>query len=533
MYPSDLPDALRSYNKYPPNLGLDLAGGSQLTYQAHVGELPEEERFEALEGVRDVIERRVNPDGVSEVVVQTVGDDKLIIELPGVTDIEEAVNIIGETPLLEFKIENPAYQARIGKEPELTREQEEELAQLNRTVKSKADEIRADIVRDPESFASKAQTYSDDPATRNSGGDFGFIRRNQMDAIDDTLFDVLRDTRISSVIDVDDGYYIVQRLESRTAEDGNEEVKGRYIFFEKKTGSDIVPMPEPWKNTGLSGKHLEDANVIFDPVTLEPNIELTFNAEGADMFKTLTEAHIGKPIGIFLDGRIISAPVVQTAITDGVAIISSSEFTAKTAKELNMRLSAGAFPVPITLASQQTVDATLGTDSLQKSLKAGLLGLALVAAYMAIVYRLPGLLSVVALAVYAVVTLALYFLFGITLTLAGIAGFILSVGMAVDANILIFSRLREELEEGKTIRDAIEQGFARAWNSIRDSNISSLITSAILIMFGTSIVKGFAITLGIGILVSMFTAITATRTFLLLLPGGAKRAQWMFGVNKK
>jgi len=238
-------------------------------------------------------------------------------------------------------------------------------------------------------------------------------------------------------------------------------------------------------------------------------------------------------LAIFLDGQPISIPRVNEPILSGQAVISGS-FTLQDAKLLAQRLNAGALPVPIELISQTTVGATLGNDSVQKSLVAGFWGLILVAIFMILYYRLPGLLAVKALLIYTVIILALFKLIPVTLTLAGIAGFILSIGMAVDANVLIFERLKEELRAGRDLTTAVEQGFRRAWSSIRDSNISSLITCAILFWFGSSIIKGFALTLAIGTLVSMFSAITITRQVLrLIAKWKISHGDWLYGVKIK
>ena len=292
------------------------------------------------------------------------------------------------------------------------------------------------------------------------------------------------------------------------------------------------------------------------------------------MFSDITTANLNKRIAIVLDGQIISAPTVQTAITNGEAIITGN-FTADEAKALATRLNSGALPVPIKLISQQNVGATLGQESIHKSLIAGLIGMLLIALFMLANYRFPGLLAIFALIIYvlisvaifkigisitAVILVGLFFLLGltvsawfgalaflsylglmlagglapVTLTLAGIAGFILSIGMAVDANILIFERLKEEMRAGKDINRAIEDGFQRAWLSIRDSNMATLITTLILYMFGTPSIKGFAVTLAIGILISMFTAITVSRTFLkLFMTNRALGHPWLFGVSMR
>lgn len=273
-----------------------------------------------------------------------------------------------------------------------------------------------------------------------------------------------------------------------------------------------------WQETELTGAHLRRASVEFDQNTGEPQVSLQFDGEGSRMFADITRNNLQKPVAIQLDNEIISAPTVQSVIENGQAVITG-QFTIDQAKQLSIELNAGALPVPITLVEQRSIGATLGSESVQKSLTAGLIGLFLVAIFMIIYYRVPGLLAVIALMIYTLIVIALLKLIPITLTLAGIAGFILSVGMAVDANILIFERTKEEEATGKTTGLAIEEGFKRAWPSIRDSNFSSLITCLILYYGTTGLIRGFAVTLSLGILVSMFTAIIVTRTFLRLAIG--------------
>ncbi len=272
-------------------------------------------------------------------------------------------------------------------------------------------------------------------------------------------------------------------------------------------------------NTLVSGKDLQRAQVGFDQQTGMPNIELTFNGEGTKKFAEATRNNIGRPIYILLDKQIISAPNVQSEIPNGQAVISG-QFTIPEAKELATLLNGGALPVSIKLIEQRNVGATLGNQSIKSSLVAGLVGLALIAIFMITQYRLPGVLAVIALGIYTLITLALFKLIPVTLTLAGIAGFILSIGMAVDANILIFERMKEELRSGKGHVAAVENGFRRAWTSIRDSNVSSLITAGILWWFGSGLIRGFAFTLALGIAVSLFTAITVTRTLLRFMMRG-------------
>jgi preprotein translocase subunit SecD len=269
--------------------------------------------------------------------------------------------------------------------------------------------------------------------------------------------------------------------------------------------------------TELTGKYLSRATMLFDPATSEPIVQLQFNDEGATLFEEITAANVGKVVAIYLDGQVISAPVVREAIKGGTAVVTGG-FTPVEARTLVGRLNSGALPVPISLVSTQTVGATLGADAVNDGVAAAFVGFICVALFLLVWYRLPGLVAVLALALYVVITLLLYKFIPVTLTAAGIAGFIISIGMAVDANILIFERMREERARGRTTKESIEVGFGRAWMSIRDANIASLMISVILFWFGTSLIKGFALTLGLGVLVSMISAIGITRLFLRALP---------------
>ncbi|HVM76541.1 MAG TPA: protein translocase subunit SecD [Candidatus Paceibacterota bacterium] len=265
--------------------------------------------------------------------------------------------------------------------------------------------------------------------------------------------------------------------------------------------------------TNLTGEYITGASLIFDPTTGQPQVQINFNKDGADIFGRITAANIGKPLAIFLDNQLIEAPTVQSAITGGSAVITGN-FTVANAQQLVQRFNAGALPAPITLINQQTVSATLGVDSLKKVMLAGIIGTILVMLFMLFYYRLLGLFASLSLIIYIALTLGIFKIFSVTMTLAGLAGFILTIGMAVDANILIFERIKEELKRGLPKASAIEEGFRRAWSSIRDSNISTSITAIILYLFTSSFVRGFALTLLIGVLVSLFSAITTTRLFL-------------------
>jgi len=618
-------------------LGLDLQGGAHLIYQADVSDIKEDERGDSVEGVRDVIERRVNGLGVGEPNIQTtkVGEDyRIIVELPGVTDVDEAIKMIGGTPILEFK--------ELNKEPvrELTAEEQTELDNYNKEASDKALKVIEEINKGLD-FAEAAKQYSENEASKNNGGYIGFVNEYSYYA---PLFDWLESAQEGEMskgaIESADSYNILKRGGSRegearvrashilicylgatgcnepiytkeeaqakaqelfntanaenfaelaianssdlanaanggdleffaknemvepfanavydaqvgqiigpvetefgyhiiykTEEEKPMEYEFSAIVINKMTPQDVLPPQEQFVYTGLTGSQLDRAEVVSDSQTGQIQVSLQFDSEGKELFERITTANVGQPVAIYLDGELISAPTVQQPILDGRAVITGN-FDLNEARLLSQRLNAGALPVPVDLISQQTVGASLGAESLSQSLKAGIIALALVMIFMILYYRLPGLLSVIALLSYLSLTLALFKIIGVTLSLAGIAGFILSIGMAVDANVLIFERLKEELKEGKSLKTAIEEAFLRAWPSIRDGNVSTLITCALLIWFGSSFVKGFAITLAIGILISMFSAITITRVLLKFITPWFENGSGRFfkGANNK
>ena len=280
------------------------------------------------------------------------------------------------------------------------------------------------------------------------------------------------------------------------------------------------PVAASFEDTGLTGKFLSRASLQFgngsSQALATPTVRVDFNSEGAKLFGDITSANVGRELGIFLDGKLLSAPVIQDKITDGTAIISGN-FSAEAARDMVRNLNLGALPLPIALESTQSIGATLGDEALRAGLVAGLVGFLALALFMIFWYRLPGLVAVVSLVIYVVLMLAIFKLIPVVLTSAGIAGFILSVGLAVDANVLIAERLKEELAAGKKAQDAIREGFARAWLAIRDSNTAHIIAAVILFWFASSLIKGFALVFGLGVVVSMLTAITVSRTFILAL----------------
>lgn len=392
-------------SRFAFKLGLDLSGGTHLVYDADTSKVPVGEVADAMSALQQVIERRVNAFGVGEPVVQTEaagalgsGGERLVVELPGVTNIDQAIAMIGETPLLEFKL----------------------------------------------------------------------IRQG----------------------------------------------------FEASTTVNGMLNPAAFEDTGLTGKYLSSAALQFGNGTgalaTAPVVQITFNSEGAKLFGEITEKNVGRVLAIFLDGQILSAPVIQEKIANGTAVVSGN-FTAEVAKQLATNLNLGALPVPITLASTQTIGATLGDQATKAGVMAGVVGFLVLAVFMIFWYRVPGVVSVISLLIYVVLMLAVFKLIPVVLTAAGIAGFILSVGLAVDANILIAERMKEELREGRGMQEAIREGFSRAWLAIRDSNIAHIIAAVILFWFGTSLIKGFALVFGLGVIISMLSAITISRTFLLAL----------------
>lgn len=396
-------------SSYRFKLGLDLAGGTELVYVADMSETPENERADALSALHGVIERRVNLFGVAEPLVQTEragtlsGADRLIVDLPGVTDIKAAVAALGETPVLEFRLA--------------------------------------------------------------------------------TAVTVGTTTQIA------------------------------------------------YSATGLNGRYLSNATLGFGSGATaglaSPQVVLNFNSEGAKLFEKITKENIGKPLAIFLDGQPISVPTIQEAISGGQATITG-RFTPAEARDLVRNLNFGALPVPISLESSSAVGPTLGAAAVDAGVTAGIIGFVIIALFMIAWYRLPGLISAVALAEYVVFMLAVIKVIPVTLTASGIAGLIISVGMAVDANVLIFERTKEELRAGKTPREAVHIGFQRAWTGIRDGHFTMLISGAILFWLGTSIVQGFAFVFVLGVLSSFISAVSLSRVFLLAIVPEKAEGKWHF-----
>ncbi|MBC8254225.1 MAG: protein translocase subunit SecD [Ardenticatenia bacterium] len=426
--------------------GLDLQGGLQVLLVADVP-ADQEEAFDArtMEAARVIVENRVNALGVTEPQVQLQGERRIIVELPGIENPDQAIATLRETGLLEF-VEGGRTPLRAG--------------QLVRTS-----------------------------------------------------------------LDVAAG----ETITSTTSLTGTEVLTATEYAFDGQVFETL-----------MTGRHLKDADVSTDNMG-QVVIAFELTDEGAQIFRDYTLKHVGDIVAIILDKRVLSAPVINEPITSGKGIISSGAtggFPLEEARSLAIQMKYGALPVPLKVMENRTIGPSLGRESIARSIQAGLVGLIVVLLFMVTYYRLPGLLADMALIIYALINLALYKLIPVTLTLPAITGFILSTGMAVDANILVFERMKEELRDGRALRPAIEAGFSRAWTSIRDSNISTLLTCAILFWFGSnfgaSIVKGFAITLALGVVVNLFTAILVTRTFIRFvfnLAGDRLREKpWLLGI---
>lgn len=526
-----IPPVYDVLNKLKINLGLDLRGGVQLKYRANTDEIESGKVGEALQAAQDVIERRVNAFGVGEPLVQTAkngNENMIIVELPGIKDIEDAKNKIKDTPVLEFR-----------EEAGPNSEGQKIIDNMNVQYKTKAQEI-LERAKKGDNFEELAKEFSQDPGSREKGGDLDFAKKGTfVPEFDAVLFEKnLKNGEIyAELVESQFGWHIIQKIEER-GEGEDREVRARHILFQKMV-LDMIP-ELAYQSTGLTGKNLENAQVVFaDQGISEPQVSIKFDEEGTRLFAEITKRNIGKPLAIFLDGELQSAPTVQTEITNGEAVITGS-FTPDEAKEQARRLNEGALPVPLELISQQSIEASLGEESLRKILKAGAIGLVIVIIFMIFLYRFLGLVASLGLIMYVTIMISIFKLSGsftpwpITLTLSGIAGFILTMGMAVDANVLVFERMREEIESGKSLGRSLEEGFRRAWTSIRDGNYSTILTSLILIWVGTSFVKGFALILTIGVLMSMFTAIVLVKNMLRFFLGDwAEKRIWLISRTKK
>ena len=452
---------------FPLQLGLDLRGGSQLTLQVLPAGSIKSVQKEQLEAVKDVLERRINGLGVAESTLQTVGDDQLVLQLPGEQDPTRAAKVLGTTALLEFRAQ------RAGTEQEMNG-----LLKLKRQAQAVLNQSQA-----------KAAAVASGQATPPDVS----IKAEE-------LAKALEQLGIS----VPPGSSETDQLELLLS------------TVNRKIVALFDPAPLTGKDLTSAGRQQQQSGTGWD-------VTLGFNSEGGKKFAELTKeiAGSGRLLGIVLDGRSISEATVgpefkPAGISGGGASITGN-FTAEEARDLEVQLRGGSLPLPVKLIEVRTVGPSLGAENIRSSLVAALSGLALVAVFMVVVYRLPGVVSVLALSLYSLFNLAVYALIPVTLSLPGIAGFILSIGMAVDANVLIFERVKEELRSGNTLIRSIDTGFSLAFSSILDGHVTGLISCAALFALGTGLVKGFAVTLAIGLLLSLFTALTCTRSLLRLL----------------
>lgn len=467
--------------------GLDLQGGLQVLLEADVT-ADQAASFDArtMEAARVVVENRVNGLGVTEPVVQLQGERRIIVELPGIQNPEQAIATLRETGLLEF--------VEAGRSPL----QEGQLVRTSLDVQPSA-AITPAVASEPTPTAALfpiAEVVTPSQAL--------------------TTLAVTQPLTASALAAATSGLTATQPLSL------TEYAYGGRVF-----------------NTIMTGRHLRDADISTDNLG-QIVIAFELTEEGAQIFRDYTSKHRGDIVAIVLDKRVVSAPVIEDTIPDGKGIISSrgtGGFPLDEARRVAIQMKYGALPVPLKVIEQREIGPTLGQDSIQRSVRAGLIGLCVVLLFMIVYYRLPGSLADLALLIYALINFAIYKLLPVTLTLPAITGFILSTGMAVDANILVFERMKEELRAGRPLRVAMEAGFSRAWTSIRDSNLSTLLTCIILFWFGSqfgaSVVKGFAITLALGVIINLFTAIVVTRTFIRfvfdLAGDRLTRLRWLLG----
>lgn len=577
-------------------LGLDLQGGSHLVYQAsardpNTGE-PVPPTKEQMDALQRNIERRVNTSGLGEPNIQVLGSDRLLVQLPGVRDLERAKAIVGQTARLEFKhrmvnvprplpdvnsqivsvtlealpeltptaTPTPSATTTPGATPEATGTPTPEATATPTPSPTATPTATPTSTPTPEATGTSAEQAGAGTPTPGASPTPGpsptpvpppVVMLELTDQGAQRMAAVLQEINESFRPVPGTGVIYADRVE--VALEGKGSRKFESIFVQRVEGTNkfyivlptsVASTVEEARNvlgdqvkvtlTHIKGKVDEDIGLTGDDLaraypgqhatTGRPIVNIEFTPRGARIFGEITGQIAGKPdqIAIFLDEQELIAPVARQAITGGTAYIEGgADFTVERVRDIALLLEAGRLPIPITLVQERDVDATLGADSLAKSVVAGLVGLGIVFLFMTLYYRVPGLVAAVALVIYAAVNLAIFKILPVTLTLAGAAGVILSIGMAVDGNILIFERMKEELRLGRTLLSAINIGFDRAWPAIRDGNVTALISAGILFWFadqlGTTIVQGFAATLAIGVMLSMFSAITVSRPFLQIL----------------
>ena len=489
------PGKLLSLEQKGIKLGLDLKGGMHVVLQVDKTKLKPEESKDAVERALEIIRNRIDQFGVAEPLIQKQGEDRIIVELPGLQDVERAQNLIGQTAQLEFRLlETPENTKTVlAKIDEVLTPKKTEVKPSKGKDTSQEKKIAKDLFS-KEAIDTTAQAEEAEPTDKPftsllepSGADYFMVTLEDKPRIDQYL----KDPKVWEQIPVDD------TLAWATGAEPYKGVDYQKLYLIKKKEE-------------LSGKYLTDAREDFDQYR-RPEVRFTFNKEGGRRFAQLTGANIDKPLGIVLDGRVESAPIIRSKIRESGVIEMGSGATIENARDLAVVLRAGALPAPVKIIENRVVGPSLGQDSINKGMKAGIIGIGLVILFMAIYYRLSGIIADFALILNLIYLLAALAGLHATLTLPGIAGIILTMGMSVDSNVLIFERIREELRTGKTIRASIDAGYKRAMLTVIDSHVTTLITAAVLFQFGTGPIKGFAVTLSLGVIISLFTAVVVTK----------------------
>lgn len=486
------PQELQNLELKGIKLGLDLQGGMHVVLQVDKTKLKPEESKDAVERALEIIRNRVDQFGVAEPLIQKQGEDRIIVELPGLQDVERAQNLIGQTAQLEFKLlETPENTKEIFNRIDAV------LAQKGKEVKpSEKKEKTKEMVKDlfsketVDTTSTEEEEVSDKPFTsllESSGGDFFLVPMDEKLRVDQYL----SNPQVWEVIPEDD------TLAWATSAEPIRGVDYQKLYLLKK-------------KVELSGKYLTDARENFDQFR-RPQVNFTFTKEGGRKFAQITGANIDKPLAITLDGRVESTPIIRAKIRESGVIEMGSGSTIENARDLAVVLRAGALPAPVKIIENRVVGPSLGQDSINKGIKAAMVGIGAVILLMAIYYKLSGIIANIALILNLIYLLAALAGLHATLTLPGIAGIILTMGMSVDSNVLIFERIREELRTGKTIRSSIDAGYKKALLTVIDSHVTTLITAAVLFQFGTGPIKGFAVTLSLGVIISLFTAVVVTR----------------------
>ncbi len=495
MLKEEDPQKLVNLEKTAIKLGLDLKGGMHVVLQVDKAKLKPEESKDAVDRALEVIRNRVDQFGVAEPLIQKQGEDRIIVELPGLQDVERAQNLIGQTAQLEFRLlessENTVEILKKIDEVVVKEQKGEKPAEEKEKSKEVVKDLFSQEVVDTAATEEEEEDWlSDRPFTsmlESSGSDFYLVPMDYKLKIEQYL----KDPKVQEMVPEDDIFAWATRVENIR-------------------GGDFQKLYLVKRRLEVSGKYLTEARETFDQFH-RPQVNFTLTREGGRQFARLTGANIDKPLAIILDGRVESAPIIRAKIRENGVIEMGSGSTIEDAHDLSVVLRAGALPAPVKIIENRVIGPSLGQDSVNKGIKAAIVGIGLVILFMALYYRLSGIIADIALLLNLIFVLAALAGLHATLTLPGIAGIILTMGMSVDSNVLIFERIREELRTGKTVRASIDAGYKRALLTIIDAHVTTLITAAVLFQFGTGPIKGFAVTLSLGVIISLFTAVVVTR----------------------